>query len=666
MKWQIIAVLALFALPAVYAAAPNVSQSYAAILYPVDSLAGDLDFYGWCNATDPDGGPVYVEHCWYKNETKISCGNYSSGDTYMHTPTTTSAINSWYNGGVGGYSNAYDNDKSTWVYPFDSSKWTAYTAYYNLTAYGPVITANWTLVWGGAGSWGKTHQVPQSCLYAKPLMLGFNMTAYRTSGYGYGTNVFNCLSGSGLNTAVVVNQSLTPRNFNTYIYEEAINFTYKLPVAQSTLTNYSEILSPATKKGDRWVFSCRAYDGATYSNWTNSSTLTIENSIPEIGDSYVLPIGPQTTDNLTMSYVAIDADNDTVTEESIKWYRNGTRVADLDNSTTINAGNLTIGDTWEYEVKVFDGENWSYNYHRSYPTVIGDTYAPSMTGDLLSTTSGINDQPFSIYLNVTEPNQLVYVKVEVEDPNGHKVNYSMTPGNGSGTQSKTYTPGADGYYRFAFYVADGSGNAAKYESSLQYYEDTRAESTGSQGGGGSGLDKDDVQRIVTSATKGEALFASPETTIKAGPPPRTKDFVIQVNVFARGGPVQATLSVSGNVDEFTEAKICDPLTLECSNSAFLEDGGKAYIEIVVDPTNPDFEEAFELSGKVVGLVELLSYGEATGSTYTFMIEKAWLYDETGALAQYLGLSHKETLTVTYAVVAVLGLAGAVFFLSLLR
>jgi hypothetical protein len=658
--WFVFAAALILAMPAVLAAAPNVSQAYAAILFPVDSLAGDLDFYGWCNFSDADGGSGYVEHCWYKNETKVSCANYSSGDTYMHTPTTTSAINTWWNGGVGGYSNAYDNDRTTWVYPFDSSKWTAYTAYYNLTAYGPVITANWSLWWGGGGSWGKTHQVPAACLYAKPLMLGFNMTAYRTSGYGYGTNVFNCLSGSALNTAVVVNQSLTARNFNTYIYEEAINFTYKRPVAQGTLTNYSEILSPATKKGDRWVFSCRAFDGATYSNWTNSSALTIENSIPEVGDSYVLPAGPQTTDNLTINYTYLDSDNDSVSNVSVNWFRNATRITALDNSTTINSGNLSVGDVWRFDVAIFDGDNWS-TYYTSYSTVIGDSYAPSMTGDLLSTTSGINNQPFTIYLNVTEPNQLVYVKVEVEDPNGLKINYSMTPGTSAGTQAKTFTPSTDGYYKFVFYAYDGSGNAARYPSALQYVETTRLESGG--GGGGGGIDEEDVERIVTSATKGKAVFASPETTIKAGPPPRTKEYVIQVNVFAREGPVQATLALSDNVDEFTQAKICDPLTLECSDTAFLEEGGKAYVEIIVDPSLPGFDETFEQSGKIAGLVELLSYGEETGSTYTFMIEKAWLYDETGIIAQYLGLGHKETLTVTYAVVAVVGLMGAVLFLS---
>ena len=75
----------------------------------------------------------------------------------------------------------------------------------------------------------------------------------------------------------------------------------------------ASLLNGNTTRGDIWKCGVRLYDGSSYSNWVNSSNLTILNSAPVV--TLTTPANNSATTNRrpTFNWTAIDDDNDALT-----------------------------------------------------------------------------------------------------------------------------------------------------------------------------------------------------------------------------------------------------------------------------------------------------------------------------------------------------------------
>jgi hypothetical protein len=83
-------------------------------------------------------------------------------------------------------------------------------------------------------------------------------------------------------------------------------------VANGSNVNASVLLGGNTTKNEQWLCSVRAYDGSSYSDWLNSSSVTIQNSAPTLGAvSLVDPISLNVGPDMTTVYCSATAtDND--------------------------------------------------------------------------------------------------------------------------------------------------------------------------------------------------------------------------------------------------------------------------------------------------------------------------------------------------------------------
>ena len=638
--------------PAVFLALIFAVVPFASAAVPVmntsgiapDSPSTQYDLDGYCKANDTDSPTVYFEYKWYLNGALNSSANHSAS-AYLPNQDWYSSTGAWRQVVDGsltdGVSNVFDDDWGTSAYPKNTDESVYAYPTYNLTPYQPVVNATWTVKWYATPA--RTVTVPSQCLFHESINLSFRIHAYRTGGNGHGYAHWECDKGSWDKVAGSSFETYFSENYRTYIQEESVNLSYREPESQASLLKLSTISHDSPAKNENWTFSCRAFDGTNYSEWLNSSSVTVENSLPEPYARYFLPVVPQNDYNLTVNYSVSDADNDSVTEENIRWFKDGTRVAALNNASIVLAGNTSLGEEWYYEINIFDGENWSYQYWQSYKTVIGDDVAPIVQDEDLSTTSGVNDQPFTIYADVVETNQIAEVKVEVIDPNSQRSNYTMSLAVNETvkTYTRTYYPGTDGVYTFVFYTKDGSGNTARLESALEYRESTQT--GGSSGGGGStGPDAEEIESIIESTTKGYVLFASPGIPIKVQPPPRSDTFEREVVITAKDGPVMATLDLSDNIEPFFDAELCDIYTLECADEALIKEGEQKYVKISGDLSSRDFQDAFEASGgNIEGYLRVLSSGDPGDYAYKITVEKAWLYDASLDIAQQTGLTHKQ-------------------------
>ncbi len=140
------------------------------------------------------------------------------------------------------------------------------------------------------------------------------------------------------------------------------------PAFNNTNTLINTVSSSSTDYGEVWLCNLRAFDGLDFSEWINDSVTVAENDLPIIIDVDLLPDSPTTVQNLTGNVQATDSINLTFNIE-FEWYNsttifsNGTFLGYSNNSITLidTLGNINTGagETWVFNVRAFDGLNFS-------------------------------------------------------------------------------------------------------------------------------------------------------------------------------------------------------------------------------------------------------------------------------------------------------------------
>ncbi|MCK5017482.1 MAG: hypothetical protein KAS32_10480, partial [Candidatus Peribacteraceae bacterium] len=363
-----------------------------------------------------------------------------------------------------------------------------------------------------------------------------------------------------------------------WYYQWYINNT--LNVTTQTISNSSYF------KSDQLICEIWADDGTDNSTKYNSSTMTIQNSRPVITDVVIVPSPAETTDDLNVTYTYYDVDGDAETNTYFQWYIN-----DAENETVryLTSGNTSLNDNVIISVKADDGTDNS-TWLNSTTLTVGDNIDPILHTHYMSGTSGYTNIAFTIGVNVTETNTIGWVKVEINDPNDDKTNYTMALSYGNSSEhyyTKTYTPTIVGQYDFYFYAQDGSGN---YDSlnGTQYYTASTAPTPPTGGGGSSTI------TIVQQATPTNLTTVEPDSifdTITVGSSKRDELRINNLDLT----PTIYTLSFS--CDNYDSSlcdylKFYDPQTNEQSDTMSLSipDRSQSYVNYYISiPDNTSID-----------------------------------------------------------------------------
>ncbi len=150
-------------------------------------------------------------------------------------------------------------------------------------------------------------------------------------------------------------------------------------ITKSTNATVATLSDSSTTKSDIWTASVSCKDSYNSSAYTNSSTVTIQNSVPQTNLVLLLPTNPNTTAYLNCTFAI--ADNDTTDRLTVfyRWYNNseqysnGTLVYSLTNNYTLLSNATTSkGDTWTCSINATDdiGVN---NFTNSSSVTIANT-----------------------------------------------------------------------------------------------------------------------------------------------------------------------------------------------------------------------------------------------------------------------------------------------------
>ena len=111
---------------------------------------------------------------------------------------------------------------------------------------------------------------------------------------------------------------------------------YKDTIEQSSLSGQSSISSTLTTRGEEWYAEVTPSDGKDEGDTQLSNTVSIINSVPTASNVMINPSEPNSADDLTLVYSTSDADQDSVSVSSVRWYVNDVREATFDDTLTIS------------------------------------------------------------------------------------------------------------------------------------------------------------------------------------------------------------------------------------------------------------------------------------------------------------------------------------------
>ena len=173
---------------------------------------------------------------------------------------------------------------------------------------------------------------------------------------------------------------------------------------QTQFNDQLTISKTHTTKNDDWWAKVTPSDGEDFGTETQSNIVTVFNAPPTIASAVLLPSAPTSDDDLLASVTGPnDNDGDALSYE-YRWYLDGSLQHGLDNFTIVPSYTTRSGDTWEVEIRAYDGEDYSSWFRSSSisisdqtsntaPTVDSITISPSAptTSDSLIASSTSSD-----------------------------------------------------------------------------------------------------------------------------------------------------------------------------------------------------------------------------------------------------------------------------------
>jgi hypothetical protein len=200
-------------------------------------------------------------------------------------------------------------------------------------------------------------------------------------------------------------------------------YWYKDTILQGKLNGSFTIQGNLLTKGENWTYAIRPYDGTSLGLIYTSTNITVSNTAPSVISAVLSPSQAKTTDNLEVVINEVfDLDSDPLGPYSIVWYKGMVDLqAEFNNYTILPSANTTKGEIWRFEIRVFDGTNWSAPYPSNLITILNTK--PVITNVTLSGGT-------STYENLTLDYDFYDVDGDIES--GTTITWRYTPGGTGG------------------------------------------------------------------------------------------------------------------------------------------------------------------------------------------------------------------------------------------
>ena len=332
--------------------------------------------------------PVIEANSNGKHYASGGCGCHSNAPSVTisenfpssYTPGQTYFIQITVSGGASGTNGGFnvEVDKGT----FSTGGSTSVKVSGKSITHSNALNRAWTFDWTAPSSGSGTVNVDIAAMSAN-------------GAYGNSGDAWSTMSSTITETVVVTNNPPTVSNVQiapsmaTSLDDLTLTYTYsdqdgdseagtsihwfKNGGHQTQFNDQLTISKTHTTRNDDWWAKVTPSDGEDVGTETQSNIVTVFNAPPTIPSAVLSPSAPTNDDDLSASITGSnDNDGDTLSYE-YRWYLDGSLQHGLANLTIVPSYATRGEDTWEVEIRAYDGEDYSSWARSSVVSISGQS-----------------------------------------------------------------------------------------------------------------------------------------------------------------------------------------------------------------------------------------------------------------------------------------------------
>ena len=343
--------------------------------------------------------PVIEANSNGKHYASGGCGCHSNAPSVTisenfpssYTPGQTYSIQITVSGGASGTNGGFnvEVDKGT----FSTGGSTSVKVSGKSITHSNALNRAWTFDWTAPSSGSGTVNVDIAAMSAN-------------GAYGNSGDAWSTMSSTITETVVVTNNPPTVSNVQiapsmaTSLDDLTLTYTYsdqdgdseagtsihwfKNGGHQTQFNDQLTISKTHTTRNDDWWAKVTPSDGEDVGTETQSNIVTVFNAPPTITSAVLSPSAPTNDDDLSASITGSnDNDGDTLSYE-YRWYLDGSLQHGLANLTIVPSYATRGEDTWEVEIRAYDGEDYSSWVRSSAVSISGQSSNTAPTVDSIT------------------------------------------------------------------------------------------------------------------------------------------------------------------------------------------------------------------------------------------------------------------------------------------
>ena len=332
--------------------------------------------------------PVIEANSNGKHYASGGCGCHSNAPSVTisenfpssYTPGQTYSIQITVSGGASGTNGGFnvEVDKGT----FSTGGSTSVKVSGKSITHSNALNRAWTFDWTAPSAGSGTVNVDIAAMSAN-------------GAYGNSGDAWSTMSSTITETVVVTNNPPTVSNVQiapsmaTSLDDLTLTYTYsdqdgdseagtsihwfKNGGHQTQFNDQLTISKTHTTRNDVWRAKVTPSDGEDVRTETQSNIVTVFNAPPTITSAVLSPSAPTNDDDLSASITGSnDNDGDTLSYE-YRWYLDGSLQHGLANLTIVPSYATRGEDTWEVEIRAYDGEDYSSWVRSSAVSISGQS-----------------------------------------------------------------------------------------------------------------------------------------------------------------------------------------------------------------------------------------------------------------------------------------------------
>ena len=156
-------------------------------------------------------------------------------------------------------------------------------------------------------------------------------------------------------------------------------------------------------RGQVWYCTVTVKDGSVQGTPVEIGPVTIGNTFPVARNLEITPEAPEDSDELRLDYDYYDNDGDPQQQSLIRWYLDGARIAELDDSDRVSALMIRGGDQWEASVTPHDGDDYGTTVWTGIVVIGSSNNPPIATAYISPVGNARTDDVLQVHVGWSDP-----------------------------------------------------------------------------------------------------------------------------------------------------------------------------------------------------------------------------------------------------------------------